>query len=99
MKYFPEDSIELLKSCLVVSGKKGDFHCVFGLGLSKERFCEETRGRGGLCYVLVKVMVGFFVRFTGYFLFIWFIMKEDGNFGEMGMRMPERKSSAGHVIL
>lgn len=37
--------------------------------------------------------------FYFYFLFIWFIMKEDGNFGEMGMRMPERKSSAGHVIL
>lgn len=69
---------------------------------TKERFCEETWGRGGLCQVLVKVMFGFFVRFTGffiYFLFIWFIMKEDGNFGEMGMRMPERKSSAGHVIL
>ena len=32
MKYFPEDYIELLKSCPVVSGKKGDFYCVFGLG-------------------------------------------------------------------
>lgn len=48
MKYFPEDSIKRLKSCLAVSGKKGDFYCVFGLG--KERFCEFSIGLFGFCF-------------------------------------------------